>query len=787
MDSPPLYLPLLLLTCLFTLWQGAGAQSLFTIDSVTLKLDPSGEVTSGTLMDLNCEVSVSHDQSHPLTHSFNFLRDDVLVYSKNTTEPAVLHQLTPARAANSGTYKCQVIVQDKSKGSRTHRLTVTGLQTPVLQVTSQILFEGEEVTATCSAPDESGSLLFHFYQDQEKIKQVRANGNSVETRLELKHAGDKHLRCYFEITMLPDAGRSNNSNTVKVMVKELFITPVMNILPGKDVIEGDIVEFVCRVVNPPPNVVVFLTKDKRVLKTASISLNHSLRVLAEDSGEYVCKADRGNVQKEAYESIKVKELFSRPVLVMKPREVFETQRFTLNCDTDRYSHERINIGDVKYSLYRNQVLVTSGGNYSATAHPSLNGNYSCQAQAQGRGQTKKIFKNSTQIVLKAKVPVSVPLLSVVGGRLILGKPFQLQCQSDNGSLPITYTLLSPHRQAEFRVVHSAWDLALFNITSIHRSIDIHSFSCKAENYPSQPHMESSGEHLRRTATIIEPVSRPVLTVTPNMGDVAEGEDLTLTCTVQRGTPPITYTWYHTKSALPLLSKTTNDMRLSHSVQGVSREHGGGYYCVTNNPSNDSQRSAMVTVGVKLAGWKKGLIAAFCILLTVSLIIIILVKKCLLPFRRERTVELSVKPASTKTDETLRLTHGKVNEAANVTPGVMGRSVWSDHVSGSESDDQTSEETTEVPEPQYTEVHPQEVDPTRAPVKKGTDTVYSEVRNSNQGESESEQADGQGSVEYAQLNHNDHESEEPEHEPDHEPRPEPEPEPEQGSEQDGQLE
>uniref|UniRef100_A0A673WX75 Platelet endothelial cell adhesion molecule n=1 Tax=Salmo trutta TaxID=8032 RepID=A0A673WX75_SALTR len=653
-------------------------------------------------------VSVSHDQSQPLTHSFNFLRDDVLVYSKNTTEPAILHQLTPARAANSGTYKCQVIVQDKSKGSSTHRLTVTGLQTPVLQVTSQILFEGDEVAATCSAPDESGSLLFHFYQDQEKIKQVRASGNSVETRLELKHAGDKHLRCYFEITMLPDAGRSNNSNTVKVMVEELFTTPVMNILPGKEVIEGDIVKFVCRVVNPPPNVVVFLTKDKRVLKTAYISLSHTLRVLAEDSGEYVCKADRGNVQKEAYESIKVKELFSKPVLVMKPREVFETERFTLNCDTDRYSHERINIGDVKYSLYRNQVLLTSGGNYSATAHPSLNGNYSCQAQAQGRGQTKNIFKNSTQIVLKAKVPVSVPLLSVVGGRLILGKPFQLQCQSDNGSLPITYTLLSPHRQAEFRVVRSPWDLALFNITSIHRSTDIHSVSCKAENNPSQPHMESSGEHLRRTATII--VSRPVLTVTPNMGDVAEGEDLTLTCTVQRGI------------ALPLLSKTTNDMRLSHSVQGVSREHGGGYYCVTNNPSDDSQRSAMVTVGVKLAGWKKGLIAAFCILLTVSLIIIILVKKCLLPFRRERTVELSVKPASTKTDETLRLTHGKVNEAANVTPGVMGRSVWSDHISGSESDDQTSEETTEVPEPQYTEVHPQEVDPTRAPVKKGTYTV-----------------------------------------------------------------
>ena len=107
---------------------------------------------------------------------------------------------------------CDILVTDID-------CSTTGLQTPVLQVTSQILFEGDEVAATCSAPDESGSLLFHFYQDQEKIKQVRAIGNSVGTRLELKHAGDKHLRCYFEITMLPDAGRSNNSNTVKVMVK----------------------------------------------------------------------------------------------------------------------------------------------------------------------------------------------------------------------------------------------------------------------------------------------------------------------------------------------------------------------------------------------------------------------------------------------------------------------------------------------------------------------------------------------------------------------------------------
>ncbi|XP_010872336.2 platelet endothelial cell adhesion molecule [Esox lucius] len=759
MDYTPACLSLLLLSSLFAPWQGAEAQSRFTIDSVTLSVDPSGEISTGTFVDMNCQVIVSHDSSVPLTHSFNLLHNDVVVFSKNTTDDAFFYQLMPARAANSGTYMCRVTVQNKSKGSNSKKLVVTGLQTPVLLVNPEMPFEGEEVMATCHALEESGSFYFYFYQDFEQIKQVRASGNMVETKLEMKHAGDKHLHCDYEIVMIGNTQRSNNSNTVKVTVKELFITPVMNILPGENVIEGDVVDFVCKVVSPPFPVSVFLTKDKKMLKEASTNLTHRLRVLAEDSGEYVCKAERGNLLREAYKSIRVKDLFSKPLLKMKPREVFEGEVFTLNCSSKDYSSERINSGDVKYSLYWNQVLLTSGGYYNATAHLSLNGNYSCQAYALDRGQNQ-VFKSSNQIVLKAKVPVSVPRVSVVGDRLILGKPFQLQCRSENGSLPITYSLLSHHRQVKSRVVNSPRDLAIFNLTSIHSITDLQSFSCKAQNHPSQPPRESSGEYLRRIANIIVPVSKPELSMMPTK--VAEGQDLTLTCTVQRGTPPITYTWYH--SALPMHSITINVMQGSYIIRSVGQEHGGEYYCITSNPSNDTERSGSLIVEVKLAPWKIFLIAVFCILLTVAIIVFIFVKKGLLPFRRKRTGDLSVKPASTKTDETLRLTHGTGIEAANATPGVMGRNVWSDNVSGSESDDQRSEGIPEVPDIEYTEVQPQEADPGRAPVKKGTETVYSEVRNSMQGVLKPEQADSQGSVEYAQLNNHDHESEEQEHEP-----------------------
>lgn len=80
----------------------------------------------------------------------------------------------------------------------------------------------------------------------------------------------------------------------------------MNVIPSSNVYEGDIIEVVCRVVSPPRNVEVYLTKDKRVLKRASFSLNHRMKVQAGDSGELVCKAEWNSVQKETYLSLTVK-------------------------------------------------------------------------------------------------------------------------------------------------------------------------------------------------------------------------------------------------------------------------------------------------------------------------------------------------------------------------------------------------------------------------------------------------------------------------------------------------
>ncbi|RVE69309.1 hypothetical protein OJAV_G00076580 [Oryzias javanicus] len=242
-----------------------------------------------------------------------------------------------------------------------------------------------------------------------------------------------------------------------------------------------------------------------------------------------------------------------------------------------------------------------------------------------------------------------------------------------------------------------------------------------ETVKTKPPMIGSGELMKKSTNIIEPVLNPEMKVVPNDGEVLRG---------------------------PVASVSTNKTEGSYRISNVKGEHGGRYYCLSTNQAKDNKQSNIILVAVKMAGWKKGLIAVFCILILLPLLLVIACKARLIQCRKRSTGRLSVKSASTKV-ERLSLTLAEVNEAANVTPGMMGKSVWSEQMSGSESDDQTSTVTQENPEPQYTQVKIKDADPRRAPVKQATDTVYSEVQNSQQGVPEI--TDG-ATVEYAQLNH-----------------------------------
>lgn len=82
------------------------------------------------------------------------------------------------------------------------------------------------------------------------------------------------------------------------------ITPRIYITPVKNVVEGDRVKIQCEV-KAPSDLEVFLTKGNTVLQKSHTTFLHSFTVRAEDSGDYVCKAEKGSVQKTATSRLNV--------------------------------------------------------------------------------------------------------------------------------------------------------------------------------------------------------------------------------------------------------------------------------------------------------------------------------------------------------------------------------------------------------------------------------------------------------------------------------------------------
>lgn len=86
---------------------------------------------------------------------------------------------------------------------------------------------------------------------------------------------------------------------------------------------------------------------------------------------------------------------------MEPFDIFEGERFKLTCSVAIYAPERINNETMQFSIYRNHVQLTKTDTYSALAHPSRNGNYTCKAEATTL-RNNFLAKASETLVVKAK-------------------------------------------------------------------------------------------------------------------------------------------------------------------------------------------------------------------------------------------------------------------------------------------------------------------------------------------------------------------------------------------------
>ncbi|KAM6940478.1 platelet endothelial cell adhesion molecule [Xenentodon cancila] len=703
-----------------------NAQNLFEIVSVMLSIEPENEVPRNTSVILRCKAMVISQGSEVLTRNYSIYKDTSILYFKTTSSSEdFLYRLPEVRVSDNGNYKCKVEIKNKYKTSNLKNLKVTGISKPVLHLHKTNITEGEEITAWCAAPAENGNIFFYLYDNAEMIQQMEPKSNSASVKFYPSSSGTHRIHCTYTIALKSDSFKSEESNTVIVTVKEIAIEPSMEITPDYNIYEGDPLNITCTVKNvlhSSEDMMLLLIQDTEILSRGTTSINHS--IIAQATAPYLnleCRLSVRNVEKVNKKTVSVNELFSVPTLTMSSKEVFQKDPMQLTCRSERVAIERLDRNELTYTLLPITNLTTHNGNGIFSGKALQNEfNYTCIVRARG------IEKQSKTLTVRPKVSVSVPKISA-SDRVVLGSAFKIRCQSENGSPPINYSLWRNYEKINETRVYQPRQEAVF-LHTINNVEELSSYRCEATNGKNPLSSKSLN------ATIIVPLSKPTLRVVPVLADIAEGHELHFLCIVN-GTPPITFKWYRDGDNRPLNITTTNSKYGDHKIPYLSKLHSGHYSCEAVNYANIPVRSDRLYIEVHMAMWKKGLIVGSSLLL-VSLL---LMMGCVLFYRskrgkRERAAELSVKPSSPKSDDslTVTLTHDtEVYDTATVKVDSSSVSVWSERKP--EAGDEEISTVSNEPDVAYTEVvHPRSVDPTRAPLRKGTDTVYSELQNSSHG-------------------------------------------------------
>lgn len=90
---------------------------------------------------------------------------------------------------------------------------------PIFHLNKNNLTEGDRVTATCSAPGESGVFGFYFYDDSVELTDVQTSSNSAQSMLHFSTLGLHRLHCFYTVDNMPLAVKSEESNKVTVTVR----------------------------------------------------------------------------------------------------------------------------------------------------------------------------------------------------------------------------------------------------------------------------------------------------------------------------------------------------------------------------------------------------------------------------------------------------------------------------------------------------------------------------------------------------------------------------------------
>ncbi|XP_059727298.1 Fc receptor-like protein 2 isoform X2 [Haemorhous mexicanus] len=407
----------------------------------------------------------------------------------------------------------------------------------------------DPVTLTCQGSGTTSATT--WYKDGQR------SGQQGPERLTVTKSGT--YTCY-----RPDSGRSP-SVTVS---KDWLVLQV----PARALLEGDMVTLRCRAWQNRTVTSVSFYREGEKLRGLRDGTELSLSPLQlSDSGRYRCKGRVGywGSEESAAVRVTVHELFSVPVLAGPP-EPTEGSPLTLSCLSTPSPLRPP--APLLHVFYRDgqvlgvpqvspQLLVPSVG-------VSHSGNYSCQVRSEG-GAVRKI--SARLRVTVRRVPPSGVSLSAQppGGQVALGDSLVLSCEVAAGTGPRSF---SWHREGSGAPLGTGPRLELRHVGDN----DSGQYRCRVSDG------DSVAESDPLNVTVLVPVANATITPGPLSHQVWSGDPVTLNCSVQVGSAPVTFTWLWNGQEVaqgPLLE-----------LRDIDVGHSGTYQCVaTNQLGQDGHR------------------------------------------------------------------------------------------------------------------------------------------------------------------------------------------------------
>ncbi|XP_064557689.1 Fc receptor-like protein 3, partial [Zonotrichia leucophrys gambelii] len=435
-------------------------------------------------------------------------------------------------------------------GQEAQTLSITGAQT------TQLLVEPpwrpaalwDRVTLTCQGSGTAGATT--WYKDGQRWWQEGPD------RLSVTESG----------TYTCDRPGTGRSPPLTVSNDPLVLQ-----VPARALLEGDTLTLRCRCRQDNHLTRVQFYREEKDLRRSLKGTELSLSPLQlHHSGHYRCEGLVGSWQsRSAPVTVTVHELFSVPMLE-GPQELTEGSTLNLSClSTPSPLRPQ---APLLHMFYRDGQVVGGPQGSPQLLVPAVkvshSGNYGCDVHSQW-GSVQK--SSNRLLVTVCRVPPSGVSLSAQppGGQVALGDSLVLSCKVAIGTGPLSF---SWHREGSRALPGTGPRLELRHVGDN----DSGQYWC----WVSDGNSVAESDPLN--VTVLVPVANATITPGPLSHQVHAGDNMTLRCSVQVGSAPVTFTWLH------------NGQEVAHGplleLRDIDVGHSGTYQCVaTNQLGQDGHR------------------------------------------------------------------------------------------------------------------------------------------------------------------------------------------------------